>query len=297
VPRHRLVWPLPALLVWLTAWAGWHLARLGGLEPGAALALGGLIGALGAWIERSGWRRLLIGLGFPLAVLLGGPATTLPAWLWPLLLLVLLAAYPVQAWRDAPFFPTPPDALDGLAEQAALPPGAAVLDAGCGLGHGLQALRRVYPAAQLHGIESSRLLRFGAAWRCRAVRELQLRHGDMWAHDWQPYQLVYLFQRPESMAQAAAKAQREMAPGSWLVSLEFSVPDLQPWAVLARPGTRPVWIYRIDHDAGPATGHDAQGSGAGRTERRERRARLHHQLPSTDIKSISPALHRKNTTC
>ena len=39
------------------------------------------------------------------------------------------------------------------------PPGAHVLDAGCGLGHGLQALRRAYPQAQLHGMEWSWPLR------------------------------------------------------------------------------------------------------------------------------------------
>ena len=32
-------------------------------------------------------------------------------------LAVLLALYPVQAWRDAPLFPTAPDALDGLADR------------------------------------------------------------------------------------------------------------------------------------------------------------------------------------
>lgn len=288
---------MPALAAWGLVWGQWSGLVSLGLSAQAAFGCALVTGAGLAWMSPSPWRRLMVAAGFPLSFALAGLASGLSALWWLLPLAGLALAYPARAWSDAPLFPTSAAALDGLDELIALPPDARVLDAGCGLGHGLQALRRVYPAAQLHGIESSRLLRFGAAWRCRAVRELQLRHGDMWAHDWQPYQLVYLFQRPESMAQAAAKAQREMAPGSWLVSLEFSVPDLQPWAVLARPGTRPVWIYRIDHDAGPATGHDAQGSGAGRTERRERRARLHHQLPSTDIKSISPALHRKNTTC
>ena len=36
--------------------------------------------------------------------------------------------------------------------------------------------------------------------------------------------MVYLFQRPESMERAFAKATHELAPGCWLVSLEFAVP-------------------------------------------------------------------------
>jgi Asp-tRNA(Asn)/Glu-tRNA(Gln) amidotransferase A subunit family amidase len=46
---------------------------------------------------------------------------------------LLLAAYPLRTWRDAPLFPTPVDALDGLAAQLPLVAGARVLDAGCGL--------------------------------------------------------------------------------------------------------------------------------------------------------------------
>ncbi len=57
--------------------------------------------------------------------------------------------------------------------------------------------------------------------------------------------MVYLFERPESMARAAAKAQAEMAPGTWLVSLEFAVPGVLPQAQLRAPGGRVVWIYRL----------------------------------------------------
>ncbi|HQX07900.1 MAG TPA: methyltransferase type 12, partial [Zoogloea sp.] len=66
--------------------------------------------------------------------------------------------------------------------------------------------------------------------------------------DWSGYALVYVFQRPESMAHAAAKARHEMRPGSWLVSLEFKAPGLRLHAVLQREDARPVWVYAI----GPA---------------------------------------------
>jgi hypothetical protein len=117
-----------------------------------------------------------------------------------------------------------------------------VLDAGCGLGDGLRALRRAYPQARLEGVEWSWPLRFLCALRCPWA---QVRRGDMWRTDWSSYQLVYLFQRPESMARAAAKAQAEMASGSWLVSLEFAVPGVLPQAQLRLPGDRVVWIYRF----------------------------------------------------
>jgi len=56
---------------------------------------------------------------------------------------------------------------------------------------------------------------------------------------------VYLFQRPESMARALAKAESEMAAGAWLVSLAFEVPGARPHSVLRAEGTRPLWLYRI----------------------------------------------------
>ena len=41
------------------------------------------------------------------------------------------------------------------------------------------------------------------------------------------------------------KAQAELAPGAWLVSLEFAVPGVLPHAQLRAPGGRVVWIYRL----------------------------------------------------
>ena len=213
----------------------------------------------------SGWRRLMVAGGFPVSALAGGAAAglggALPAWAWLLPLAALLLAYPLRAWRDAPLFPTPAGALAGLAAAAPLPAGARVLDAGCGLGHGLAALHAQYPQARLEGIEWSWPWRLAAAARCRWAR---VRQGDMWAADWSGQALVYLFQRPESMARALAKAEAEMAPGAWLVSLEFAVPGVAPAAVLrpagGRSGAKPVWLYRI---SGPvAGGQTANGQAA-----------------------------------
>ena len=155
-------------------------------------------------------------------------------------LALLLLVYPLNAWRDAPLFPTPPDALNDLPDCAPLEPGARVLDAGCGLGDGLIALRQAYPLARLEGLEWSRPLRWLCARRCPWA---QVHWGDMWRADWSGYQLVYLFQRPESMARAWAKGCAEMAPGAWLVSLEFPVPGVQPHARQQAPGGRAAWVY------------------------------------------------------
>ena len=238
----RMPWPLPALIAWACAWLMFVALQRAAVPPVAALAVASVLGtAASLWGGSSWWRRGLIAAGFPLSLALLGTAG-LPTWAWLVPLALLLLVYPLNAWRDAPVFPTPHHALRSLAVQAPLPQGARILDAGSGLGDGLKALRHAYPAAQLEGIEWSWPLRLLCALRCPWAR---VRRGDMWSADWGGFAMVYLFQRPESMGRAAAKAQAEMAPGAWLVSLEFPVPGVLPSAQLRAPGGRVVWLYRI----------------------------------------------------
>src|SRR3989344_5675093 len=207
----RMPWPLPALVAWACAWLIF-VALQRAVPPVAALLVACLLGTAASVLGDSWWRRGLIAAGFPLSLALLG-AASLPTWAWLVPLALLLLVYPLNAWRDAPLFPTP---------------------------H--HALRHAYPAAQLEGIEWSWPLRLLCALRCPWA---QVRRADMWAEDWSPYRMVYLFQRPESMARAAGKAHAELATGAWLVSLEFAVPGVLPCAQLRAPGGRVVWLYRM----------------------------------------------------
>jgi hypothetical protein len=244
----RLPWPLPALLAWASGWAVWALAQGVGLLPPLAYGAGAVAGAVAAWPCAGPWRKALAGVGFPLSALMLGMASGMPPWGWLLMLMPLLLTYPLRAWQDAPFFPTPKRALHGL--DGLIPPPRRVLDAGCGLGHGLIALRRLWPGAELQGVEWSAPLAWLTWLRCRlgGIHACVWR-GDMWAASWSGQDVVYVFQRPESMPRVFAKAARELSPGAWLVSLEFEVPEQRPTARLHRAGAKPVWLYQ---PAGPA---------------------------------------------
>ena len=236
------VWPLPAVLAWLASWLLFRILIANGAPGALVLGLPAALGVACSLMGQTWWRRLLIGAGFPLSLGLSMPMGlgAWPAWLWLVPLGVLLLIYPINAWRDAPLFPTAPDALLGLPTQAQLPAGAHILDAGCGTGQGLQALRAAYPQAVLHGLEWSWPLRLICALRCPWA---QVRQGDIWEADWSTYDLVYLFQRPESMTRAALKAQT-LKPGAWMVSLEFEATHLVPSAHWPAPNGKMVWIYR-----------------------------------------------------
>lgn len=245
----RLTWPLPALLSWALGWA--LFASLRSIDAPLAVAITAAV-ALGAVLSVVGttpWRRIFIAAGFPLSLGASGLAGAMPAWGWLLPLALLALVYPLGAWRDAPLFPTPVDALRGLAQLTPLGPNARILDAGCGLGDGLRELHREYPDAAIHGLEWSWPLRFACAWRCRFA---SVRREDIWAADWSGYDMVYVFQRPESMDRAAEKATRELRPGAWLVSLEFDAPGFAATKVIECGDGRRLWLYRVPFRARPA---------------------------------------------
>lgn len=271
-----LLWPLPALLAWGCGWlllllllrTGWSVAA----AAGSALFVVLLLARLGD----SPWRRRFIFWGFPLSVALavwsagdaglaqlsgggggsggssggGSVVTATPAgldsaWWWLLGAAALAVVYPVRRWQDAPWYPTPRGALQALSAHAPLglddPKGSRVLDAGCGTGAGLRALREAYPQAELHGVEWSWPLVLWCRWRCRFAT---VRRGDFWRDDWAPYALVYVFARPESMARAAAKAATELRPGAWLVSLDFEATEWQAQHRLQTKDGRALWLYQ-----------------------------------------------------
>ncbi len=237
-------WPLPAVLAWAGAWSAWLLAAAMALPAAPAWVIAASVGSLPALVATGLTRKLIVSLGFPLSSLVLGLSTGLPAWAWLLALVPLLLAYPLRAWRDAPFFPTPAQALQGL--PLVMRPPQRVLEAGCGLGHGLLALRQVWPQAALHGVEWSPVLALAAKLRCPWA---QVRRGDMWGQDWAAFDVVYLFQRPESMQRAWDKACAQMRPGSWLVSLEFAIAGVAPHAQLQTGAAKPLWVYRTRSQA------------------------------------------------
>lgn len=237
-------WPLPALLSWGVAWATFLLLRSAeapGLVALAGAAVVGVLPATSAHWAPTRWRQAFIACGFPLSLWVSGVGGDIPPWAWLLPLLALVAIYPLKSWKDAPLFPTPRGALQGLSLVAPLHGSQRILEAGCGVGDGLRELHAAYPGAQIDGLEWSWPLRWISQWRCRFAA---VRRGDIWQADWSPYAMVYLFQRPESMPRALTKAGRELRAGSWLASLEFEATGWVADAAHTCPDGRPVWLYR-----------------------------------------------------
>ena len=191
-----------------------------------------LLGAALALSAPTPWRRLSSPPAFRFRSPCVRAASTLPAWASAGAARGAGDPLPAGAWRDAPLFPTPKGALRGLAAQLSLPTEGRFLDAGCGLGDALVELHREFPRATLFGVEWSAPLRLACALRCRFAT---VRRVDMWTADWSGFDLVYVFQRPESMERVLAKASRELRPGAWLASLEFEADSRRPTWVSSAP--------------------------------------------------------------
>jgi hypothetical protein len=238
-----LRWPIPALVAWVMSWLFYFFLQSLGISDSWALIGGTLLSVLLSALGSNLWRRCLIVLGFPLSqLLLTSASVSMPPLAWFLLLVLIVLVYPLNAWSDAPLFPTPSKALLEIPEHIHLEAGAQILDAGCGLGDGLKALKSAYPEAMFFGLEMSWLLRVFCAMRCPWAK---IRQGNIWLAHWHSYDMVYLFQRPESMPHAVKKAAAELKRGSWLVSLEFEARELNPTAVVYGSDGRPVWMYQI----------------------------------------------------
>ena len=120
---------------------------------------------------------------------------------------------------------------------------------------------RALPITRLEGVEWS--------WPLAGLARLSLpgarvRRGDLWDHSWAGFDLVYLFQRPESMARAWAKACAEMPSGAWLASLEFAIDGVAAQRVHHCPDGRPLWLYRLPARAPRASQRRAGPRPAGR---------------------------------
>ena len=245
----KLTWPLPALLAWISSWALYALLLQWQASEWVALLLPAFWSGFLTRMADTSMRRALIGLGFPLSYMALHGGLNMPSIGWLILLVIVVLVYPRRAWQDAPLFPTPKNALRLLPDHITLLAGARILDAGSGMGDGLIALRSAFPRADFTGIEMSWPLRFLSALRCTFAR---IRQGDIWLADWRDYDLVYMFQRPETMPRAVEKSESQLRAGAWLVSLEFEARELQAQAVIESPDGRPVWVYQMPFQRKPA---------------------------------------------
>lgn len=212
----------------------WGAALLGSWRPGlwlAALSQGVLAAALGQWLGLRRW-WLVLNLLFVPGLLVVQSRQWAGEWFLVAFLLLLLVNW--NSFRErVPLYLSGVRARRLLSQRlAGLPAGFAFVDLGCGLAGTLVQLARDYPAARLVGVETAPLV-FVLAWlRCLRYRNCHVRYRSLWRENLAAYDAVYCFLSPAPMAELWAKAQREMRPGSLLISNSFEVPGVAATEVI-----------------------------------------------------------------
>lgn len=186
-------------------------------------------------------------------------ATTLPRWWIPILLLfapagvfALTLDVPPLAWLAAgalpwlvfrgvlrdrvPLFLSDGPATSCLLELITDEHPVSVIDLGCGTGGLLLAIRSARPIARLKGIENAPLTWLIARLRL-ANAAVDVAYGSIWDEPLGRYDVVYAYLSPAAMPKLWDKAQREMHPGSLLVSNSFEIPGAVPDRVIPLDGS------------------------------------------------------------
>jgi hypothetical protein len=197
------------------------------------------------WGLNRGW--LLFQLMLPLA-LSWQLGHAVPMWIYPASLLGLGMVFGGGLLTRVPLYNSSRAAWGALLEL--LPPGDGyeVADLGAGLGGPLTFLAKHRAGVRFTGVEASPVIWLLAWLRSRSSRSnCRMRFGSLWNVPLKDYRVVYAFLSPAPMGELWSKAQREMRPGSLLISNTFDIPGAAPEREIPLPDRRDarLLVYRL----------------------------------------------------
>ena len=248
--RREPGWRVP---VWLTACGAQAVAWLAiSLAPGAFvpyeaslrwLAHAAVAAALGHACGLPWWWAVINGV-FVIALWAASEVSIDPGW-YLAGFLALAAVYGAIHRTRVPLYLSGRQACVSLADLLPRDRTFRFLDAGCGVGTVLAYLAPRFPNGRLEGVELA-LVPWVFAWlRGTFSARFRCRRADLWQQDLSRYDIVYAFLSPVTMTALWQKAQREMRPGSLLVSNSFAVEGVAPDAVIPLPVKgRSLYVWR-----------------------------------------------------
>lgn len=147
-----------------------------------------------------------------------------------IVLLGIVALMIMWAWTGltarVPFVPVPNSILEAVNKELDVQDGDVVYDLGCGDGRVLIYMARINKNVKYIGIENGPfpyLLSKIASWfdRIRGKSNVQIIHGDFFKHDLSNATHVFTYLYPQVMDDLLGKFDRELKPGTKLVSTTF----------------------------------------------------------------------------
>ncbi len=145
--------------------------------------------------------------------------------LFNVFLLALAVFFLYVHFTGAPYLPTKVAAVREMVRCANVTLGESIADIGSGDGRIVMAFGRA--GADAHGFEINPLLVWISRWRIRRAGLQNLCHihlANLWRVNFSPFRVVTVFGITKMMPKLQSKLQRELAPGSRVISFVFRFP-------------------------------------------------------------------------
>jgi trans-aconitate methyltransferase len=151
--------------------------------------------------------------------------------------------------KRAPFVPSSRRMIDRLPDLINLNATSIVYDLGCGDGRILRSLHRRFPAARYIGIENDLypyLLSRIFNWNIPS-RQIVIKRKNFFAEDLSSATHIIMYLFPEVMDRLLPELEKELRPGTILVSFDFSFSHKKPEHIIETPelGRHRMFAYRF----------------------------------------------------
>jgi hypothetical protein len=152
-------------------------------------------------------------------------AVSIPAWVFAVPFVGLLATYAPAFWTRVPYYPTSRAAYPLI--LAELPPNVpfTFIDIGCGLGDLLVFLKKHRPMGRFYGVEVGLIPYIVSKLKShlRGNGRISVSFKDLNKLSLDHYDYVYAFLSPAAMSTVWDKVCHEMKPGSTFITNSFEV--------------------------------------------------------------------------
>ncbi len=175
------------------------------------------------------WLRLLF-LNNMTLVILGIHSVLL---IFLLGVIVLLSIHFFQeVTGNAPFIPIHKNVLPEIVKALELSPGSVLYDLGCGDGRVLLEAKMTHPDIKIVGVERSWLPYILAKFSLRNDTQAIILRNNFFTVSVAPATHVFLYLFPTVMNELFPKLERELQPGSKVVTCDFSFANKEPIRVI-----------------------------------------------------------------
>ena len=162
---------------------------------------------------------------------------------WTAALLFISFAYAASC--GAPWVPTWKKDFDRIIKLADLKSGEIFVELGCGNARVCRAVASRSDALVI-GVELS-ALQFFIAWihsKLSGRKNIHIKFGNAFHQDLKQVDVLYMFLMPETYEKIRAKLEKEMKPGSRVITYVWPIPGWEPDFVDVVEGSQKLFLYK-----------------------------------------------------